>query len=251
MKNYKRKQLKARWEEAKARNNDPDGSIDGMYWSLITTITEDFIPGIWEVTIFPRWLFKDFLDRKIMESADSAVMSRNMSYDPDSGDSQYWGWYRWRYYYDAREGCYLIELDYNVDTGNPKALPLVKGILDLALLESKDSIIGKFKWRSRLLQRVPILRRIPPIFLFYFEMKKIDEDEESTLFAYGRETKYSRDPRGLNKWDLRKEVIKFPKASDSWGKVRFAVIGDPRGEGKCIAWFEIGDDETFTGEDHR
>ena len=43
--------------------------------------------------------------------------------------------------------------------------------------------------------------------------------------------------------------ITFPKGSKSWGNVKFAVIADPRIEGKCIAIFDTEDGETFTGED--
>ena len=173
---YTRKQLKERWEKTKAANRDPDSHIDGIYWTAIHTIREEYIPGVWEVRIFPRWIFKNFLDRKIIESPDSAIMSRNVSYDADSEETQEWGWYRWMYIVDEKEDCHILELDYNIDVIDKKALPLVRGILDICLLENANSIIGKFKWRIRWLQRIPLLRRIPPIFLFYFEMKKIAFD---------------------------------------------------------------------------
>lgn len=235
MANYTRNQLKERWEGAKCVN------LHESYKAF--PIESEYIPGLWEVMIFPRWIFSRFLDRKIFEPLDSGIMSRNVAYDPDSDHTQEWGWYRWRYYFDDKEGCYVLELDYDVEVEGKKALPLVKGILDIALLESSTSIIGKFKWRSPLLQKIPLIRRIGFIkahrLLFYFEMTKIEELEmiEST-------TGY---PARIMKED--ENVIKFPKASESWGKVKLYAIFDPTKEGKCIAWLDTGEDETFSGED--
>ena len=209
MADYTRKQLKERWEKAKT-NLDDFGALSAVM------LRDHIIPGLWEVRLFPRWLFKYFLDRKIIEPPGCAIMSRNVSYDPDSEDTQEWGWYKWRYYFDREEDCYVLELNYNVKTGDTKPLPLVRGILDVCLLESKDSMIGKFKWRIRWLQRVPLLRRIPPIFLFYFEMKKIGEPKLYISLSAAVQS------------DPSIEDIKFPKGSDSWGKVKFGVLFDPK-----------------------
>jgi len=251
MENYTREQLRERWEKAKENMSDPE---------TVASMALHVLPGIWEVKIFPRWLFGRFLDRKIFEPhvltfpsayrvRDNAIMSRNVLYDPDSDHTQEWGWYRWRYYFDTEELCYLLELDYNVDPEGIKPLPLVKGILDLALVETPTSIIGKFKWRSPLLQRIPLIRRIPFIkahrFLFYFEMKKI---EEAGKITSQNKTGYARHG-GRNEWDRSKDVITFPKGTESWGKVMFTAIFDPRKEGKCILVIDDGDGETFTGED--
>jgi hypothetical protein len=202
-----------------------------------------------------------------------------MTYDPDSGDTKEWGWFHWRYYFDPDLLCYVLELDYNVDPEGKKALPLVKGILDLALVENQTSIIGKFNWRSPLLQKIPLIRRIGFVkahrFLFYFEMKKIEGSEAALwLLSQRRAEKQMAtdigDPRIEGKRIVEPEtvedaakmsgypariieedenMIKFPKGSDSWGKVKVIAIFDPREEGKGIAWFDTGDDETFTAED--
>lgn len=251
MADYTRKQLKERWEKAKENMSDP-GTLAAMALHVV--------PGIWEVRLYPRWLFRNFLNRKIIVAhvltfpsaygvPDSAMMSRNMTYDPDSGDTQEWGWFNWRYYVDTKELCYVLELNYNVPQKGKKALPLVKGILDLALVENQTSIIGKFKWRSPLLQKIPLIRRIPFVkahrLLFYFEMEKIEDAGEITC---QNKTGYARQG-GRNEWDHSKDVIEFPKGSEPWGKVLFVLIGDPTGEGKCIARFHTTDGETFTGED--
>ena len=83
MENYTRKQLEHRWVKAKENMSDPE---------TVASMALHIVPGIWEVRIFPVWLFRNFLDRKIMEAPDSAIMSRNMTYDPDSDDTQEWGW---------------------------------------------------------------------------------------------------------------------------------------------------------------
>lgn len=207
MENYTRKQLKGRWERAKKTIQSWDADFANM-------TADEVIPGVWEVRIFPRWIFKKFLDRKIFEHLDSPEISRNVSYDTDSDDSQEWGWYRWRLYFDTKEDCYILELDYDVKMEDKKALPLVRGILDIALVESADSMIGKFKWRIRWLQRIAFLRRIPPIFLFFFEMRKI---RKLTLSERLKKTESSTGypARNLSIKDEEK-AIKWPNGCDPW-----------------------------------
>lgn len=244
METYTREQLRERWEKAK----DNQASF-GRNFSAAMLM--QIIPGLWEVTIFPRWFFKGFNDRKIIEPPHSAIMSRNVLYDPDSPDSedtQEWGWFHWRYYFDTEEDCYLLKLDYNVEPGDTKPLPLVRGILDVCLLESPSSIIGKFKWRSPFLQKIPLIRRIPFIkphrFLFYFEMKKIEEDGEITSLNKTAYSLYG------NSVDLD-HVITYPKGSKAWEKQMYTRIADPRIQGRCIfagVLVDTGDGETFTCE---
>lgn len=252
MADYTRKQLRERWEKAKENMSDPD---------TVASMALHIVPGMWEVRLFPRWLFRNFLDRKIIEPhvstfpsaykvPDSAIMSRNMTYDPDSGDTQEWGWFSWRYYLDTKELCYVLELNYNVHPEGKKTLPLVKGILDIALVENQTSIIGKFKWRSPLLQKIPLIRRIGFIkahrLLFYFEMKKIEDAGQITC---QNKTGYARQG-GRNEWDHSKDVIRFPKGSKSWiEEYQFRSFYPYSQYGKCIARFHTTDGETFTGED--
>ena len=177
---YTRQELDHRWEAAK--------KLDFLNYKIVHASflspglqANIYLPGIWEVTLFPEpkiFLFDclELHNRKIIQFQTSKASARNRLYDPDSPDSDFldWGWFVWSVYYDIKLECNMLKFDYNVKGRDIERKPIIKPgnlsenpkngfftrrILDLALFENENSIIGKFYWIKK--------------FLFYFDMKRV------------------------------------------------------------------------------